>query len=77
MDRVTKAFTDDATAQGYIELHCSDLKAARANHLWRECRTGKLPEGEGKGVAVKAYYYDELGNIVALCADGFIKQFLK
>ncbi len=47
----------------------------------KHCRSGKIearhPVKEARGVAVHAYGYDELGNVVALCADGYIRQFIR
>ena len=50
-------------------------KKARLVHF----RSGKIdsraPIKSARGVAVLAAGVDELGNIVALCADGFNRQF--
>jgi len=40
-----------------------------------EARKGEIMSGEGKGVKIQAYGYDELLNIIAITQDGFIKQY--
>lgn len=47
----------------------------------KHCRSGKIESGhpikEARGQKVHAFGYDELSNIVALCADGHVRQFVK
>ncbi len=47
----------------------------------RHCRSGKIDMRcnvkEARGVAVHAYKYDELNNVIALCADGIVRQFIR
>lgn len=44
------------------------------------CRSGRIDRRchvkEARGVAVHAYKPDSLGGIIALCADGHIRQFI-
>lgn len=45
----------------------------------RHCRSGRIDMRcglkEARGVSVHAYKPDGLGGIIALCSDGFIRQF--
>jgi hypothetical protein len=56
----------------------SDREIAKKTRL-AHIRSGKIdsraPIKSARGVAVLAVGRDELGNIVALCADGFNRQF--
>ncbi|MFK4132250.1 hypothetical protein ACI2KR_08145 [Pseudomonas luteola] len=46
----------------------------------KHCRSGKVDGKceikEARGKAVHAYGFDEVGNVIALCADGHIRQFI-
>lgn len=45
----------------------------------RHCRSGRIDMHcglkEARGVSVHAYKPDGIGGIIALCSDGFIRQF--
>ena len=56
----------------------SNYRTAKSNGL-KHIRSGKIERKaskEGAGVEVRAYGFDELGNVVALCKDGIIRQFI-
>ncbi len=46
----------------------------------RHCRSGRIDSRcslrEARGVAVHAYKPDGLGGLIALCADGLVRQFV-
>lgn len=71
---------DFAMSQGLQFVAVSDLTIAKTLKI-KHLRSGKIaanhPIKEARGVAVLAFGYDELGNIVALCADKIVRQFVK
>ena len=58
----------------------SDYQLARDNSSARHLRGGRIPKDarsqEGGTRPVHAFWFDEVGNIVALCADGGVRQFI-
>lgn len=60
-----------------VQLGVSDYRLARRLKI-RHIRSGKIcdPRAEGAGTEVLAYGYDGLGNIIALCKDGHVRQFV-
>lgn len=67
-------------ARGNLQhIHVADRTIAKQWNLTHS-RSGKIssrePIKDARGVAIKAYGYDELGNITALCADNIIRQFI-
>ena len=65
--------------KGLNDIHISNYKEfmkRRQGGLVRHARKGEILTGEGKGVKVQAYGYDDLGNITAITTDGFVKQFI-
>jgi len=71
-------FIDFAERHNNVEItHVSDRKLV--GHR-KHCRSGRIESKcgvkEAVGVRVDAYGYDDLGNIVAFCKDGKIRQFI-
>jgi hypothetical protein len=73
-------FIADARTNGVRSFFTTDYALVKASrNTIRHCRSGKLARDiskEGAGTPVAAFGYDELGHIVALCADGKVRQFL-
>lgn len=70
----------DAAANGIDLFFASDRDVVQASRRFgtRHCRKGSIPKDiskTGAGVPVVAFGTDELGNVVALCADGYTRQF--
>ena len=57
------------------EVKATGRVASRFKHL-RSRKIHKWASKEGAGIKVKAYGFDELGNVVALTADGFTMQYI-
>lgn len=80
--RVTKAqivefITDEGTHANDVMVSSREIASQyRARH----CRSGRIDARcglkEARGVSVHAYKPDGLGGLIALCADGFIRQFV-
>jgi hypothetical protein len=72
-------FIEAASRNGIGSFGVSDRKIAdllRVKHI----RSGKIDRQaskEGSGVAVYAYGFDSLGNVIALCKDGIVRQFFR
>lgn len=66
------------TLTGLDELWISDrllAKEMKAKHL-RNGKISKVDSKEGAGVGVLGFGRDELDNVVALCRDGIVRQFI-
>lgn len=64
--------------KGLTEKWVTDKTLAtqlNARHL-RGGKITKQDSKEGAGVEVHAFAFDELGNCVALCKDGHIRQYI-
>lgn len=65
-------------------VHISDVmvssRAIADKFRARHCRSGRIDKRcslkEARGVSVHAYKPDGLGGLIALCADGLIRQFI-
>lgn len=60
------------------QRHVSDYQLAKANNF-RHIRSGVVPADaskEANRVPVDAMYIDDLFNVVALCKDGYIRQYI-
>ena len=68
-----KAFIEASNIKPSL-IKYSDYQTAKANKAIH-IRKGLITDGEGKGTPVHALYWDALGNTVALCQDGFVRQF--
>ena len=73
------SFLEAARQNGIVSIGVSDRGVAdrlRVKHI----RSGKIEaraSKEGAGVLVEAYGFDDLGNVVALCKDGLVRQFIR
>jgi hypothetical protein len=68
------AITNYKTVKACRHLYPQNENGRRVRYF-SHLRAGKISEGEARGRQVRAYYRDELGNIVALCSDGIVRQF--
>lgn len=69
----------DARENGITSIVVADRELAEALGL-KHCRSGLIERGatkEGAGTPVRAYGFDELGNVCAICADGVTRQFYR
>lgn len=69
-------FVDSAKENGITDFMIADRELADELNA-RHCRSGKVDCGkthEAYGIKVLAYGWDELGHVVALTADQYIKQ---
>lgn len=73
-----RIWVEASAANGIRSFAVADYQLSKQLRT-RHIRSGKIEKGaskEGAGVAVVAYGFDVLGNVCALCADGFSRQFL-
>lgn len=80
--RVTTAQVIEFIADSLHSAMVTDRKIAEQYRTRGvgHCRSGRIEMRcslkEARGVEVHAYKPDGLGGIIALCADGFIRQFI-
>jgi len=76
----TLSFIADARDNGISNFYVADYALVKKfPNRFRHNRLGAIPKDiskEGAGVKVRAFGFDEIGNVVALCADGKTRQFL-
>jgi hypothetical protein len=79
-DKMNKAEIIMDRLEGVLSISVSDRQLA-AKMKCKHLRSGKIEKGhpvkEARGVEVHGYGYDELGNIIALCKDGKIRQYIR
>lgn len=76
MDYAALRFCNESRANGIRYFYVANYQAMKQVPGARHLRKGQIPCGEGKGVRVRAYGEDDLGNFVALCMDGHVRQFI-
>ncbi len=72
-----REWIEASRANGIRSFYVSDYKLAQSLRLFH-LRSGIISprlSREANKVAVLAFGFDELGNVCALCADGFSRQF--
>lgn len=80
--RITAAQIIEFIADSLQSAMVTDRKIAEQfrHRGVRHCRSGSIANSnclkEGRGVDVHAYKPDGLGGVIALCADGHIRQFI-
>ena len=71
-------FIDTASRNGIGSFGVSDYKIANQLRI-KHIRSGKIERRiskEGSGISIYAYGFDSLGNVIALCKDGIVRQFI-